>query len=379
MRPTLCLSLLLVTVLALTGCPARGRGAGGRGGGSSMAGCDRDFGATAAAAKLESFFAATRDWENAAMSVQRDLLGACQSTGIALGMDQADLADTGGTDGLRAVCSRVETRLREEIAALRESAHADLQIDTRPPHCEVSVDAYAGCMAECEATVDPGSVEITCEGGEIRGSCDAQCTGRCAVQVDAACTGVCEGSCEGTCSARNADGSCSGTCDGTCHGSCVVDAQASCSGECRGGCSVEYREPYCTGQIRRPTASARCRASCDARVEASARCTPGTMNVTLDAGLDADGQARLARVQAAVRDGLTAILGIRTRVQRLQAAGAQIVRTAQDIPSSAAAVGINAVICATAAAGAVADASASISVSVEVSVSVSGSMSASAR
>jgi hypothetical protein len=373
------LSLLLVLTLALTGCPARGRGAGGRGGGSggSMGGCNRDFGATAAAAKLESFFAATLAWQDAAMSVQRDLVTACQTTGRALGMPEADLADSGGTEGLRIVCSAVETRLRSEMAALRDASHAEFQVDSRPPHCEVSVDAYGSCMAECEATVDPGSVEITCEGGEIRGSCDAQCTGRCAVQVDASCSGTCEGSCEGTCSARNADGSCAGTCDGTCHGSCVVEGQASCTGECRGGCSVQYREPYCTGQIRRPTASARCRASCDARIEATARCTPGETHVSMSGGLDAEGQARLARVQAAIQGGVSQILALRTRVERLRTSGAEIVRAAPEIPSSAAAVGINAVVCATAAAAAVADASASISVSVEVSVSVSGSVSAS--
>ncbi len=361
----------------MRGRGAGGRGSGGGGGGASMSGCERDFGSTSAAAKLESFFAATVAWQNAAMSVQRDLIGACQTTGRALGMDEADLEDTGGTDGLRSVCSKVETRLRSELAALRGASHAEIQVDSRPPHCEVSVDAYGGCMAECEGHVDPGSVDITCEGGEIRGTCDAQCTGSCAVQVDASCSGVCEGSCEGTCSARNADGSCAGTCDGTCHGSCVASAQASCSGECRGGCSVQYREPYCTGQVRRPTASARCRASCDARIEATARCTPGETHVSMSGGLDADGQARLARVQAAIRGGFSQILALRTRVERLRTAGAEIVRAAPEIPSSAAAVGINAVVCATAAAGAIADASASITVSFEVSVSVSGSMSAS--
>jgi modification target Cys-rich repeat protein len=230
-------------------------------------------------------------------------------------------------------------------------------------------------MAECEAQVDPGSVDITCEGGEIRGTCDAECTGRCAVAIEGSCSGTCEGSCEGTCSARNADGSCAGTCDGTCHGECVVDAQASCSGECRGGCSVEYREPYCTGTLRRPTASARCRASCDARIEASARCTPGETNISIDGGMDAASQARYAQVQAAIREGVSAILAIRTRVQRLSTAGAEIVRTAPEIPEAAATVSIGAVACATAAAATCAEAAASVSVSVEVSVSVSASAS----
>ena len=379
MRTSVALFCILATTFALTGCPAtRGRGAGGGGGSSSMGGCNRDFGETHAAAKLEAFFAATLAWSDAAMGIERDLLGACQTTGRALGMAEGDLASQGGPDGLRTVCGAVEQQLRSEMAALRSGASAEVTIDARPPHCEISVDAYAHCMGECEATVDPGQVEITCEGGELRGSCDAECTGRCAVDVNAACSGTCQGSCEGTCTARNEDGSCNGSCEGTCHGSCETSAQASCSGECRGGCSVEYREPYCTGRIRRPSASARCRASCDARVEATARCTPGETHISMSGGLDAEGTARLARVQAAIRDGLSQILAIRTRVERLRTAGAEIVRSAPEIPSSAAAVGINAIVCATAAAGAIADASASVSVSFDVSVSVSGSMPASA-
>lgn len=367
--------------LSIGGCLPRSRHGGGGGGGGgggevSMSSCGGDFGTTNAAAKLEAFFAATAAWQDAAMGISRDLMTACQTTGRALGMTDAEMSANG--EGLESLCSTVDGRLRQEIAALRDSAHAELQVDARPPHCEVSVNAYANCMAECEAHVDPGQVQLTCEGGELRGQCDAECTGHCAVAVDAACSGTCEGSCEGTCSARNADGSCAGRCDGTCHGSCVVDAQASCQGECRGGCSVELREPYCTGTIRRPSASARCTASCNAHVEAQARCTPGETHVSMSAGLDAEGQARLARVQAAIRDGISQILSIRTRVERLRDAGAQIVRTAPEIPQSAAAVGINAVACATASAAAIANASASVSVSVNVSVSMSASVSGSA-
>ena len=372
--------LAALALVPLTGCPPRARGAGGGsgGGGGSLSACAGDFGTTHAAAKIEAFLSAVIAWNDAAMGIESDLLAACGRTGRALGMAEADLSGS-GSDGVRAVCSAVEAYLRTEMAALRESAGGTIDIDARPPHCEVSVEAYGSCMAECEATVDPGSVEITCDGGEIRGTCDAECRGSCAVDVEASCSGICEGSCEGTCSARNADGSCAGTCDGACHGRCVVSGSASCTGECRGDCSIEYREPYCTGRVRQPTASARCRASCDARIEATARCTPGEMHVNVTAGLDADGQARLLRVQAAIRDGVSAILAIRTRIERLRDAGAEIVRLAPEIPSSAAAVGINAAVCATAAAGAVASASASVSVSVEVSVSMSASVSGSAR
>lgn len=368
----LSLALLSLSIGLLPGCPTMRRGGRTTSGGGGGGMCGGDFGTSHAAAKLESFFAATAEFHAAAMAAQSDLLAACQRTGRALGMSEADLSGSGDA-GVRTVCGNVEGELRTAMASLRSSY--TVNVDSRPPHCEVSVDAYAGCMAECEAQVDPGSVDITCEGGEIRGTCDAECTGRCAASVEGSCSGTCEGSCSGTCSARNADGSCAGTCDGTCHGECVVDAQASCSGECRGGCSVEYREPYCTGTLRRPTASARCRASCDARIEASARCTPGETNISIDGGMDAASQARYAQVQAAIREGVSAILAIRTRVRRLSTAGAEIIRTAPEIPEAAATVSIGAVACATAAAATCAEAAASVSVSVEVSVSVSASAS----
>jgi hypothetical protein len=334
--------------------------------------CGGDFGSSHAAAKLESFFAATIAFEAAAADAQQDLIGACQRAGRALGMAEADLTGS-GTDGLRLVCGNVERELRSAIASLRASY--TIEVDAQPPHCEVSVDAYGSCMAECEAEVDPGSVDITCEGGELRGTCDATCTGRCAASVNGSCSGTCEGACSGTCAARNADGSCAGACDGTCNGTCVVEAQASCSAECRGGCSVEYREPYCTGRVRRPTASARCRASCDARIEATARCTPGETNVSIDGGMDAASTARFAQVQAAIRDGVSGILAVRARVERLRTAGTEIVRIAPEVPEAAATVSIGAVACATAAAGACVDAASSVSVSFEVSVSVSASAS----
>jgi len=366
---SLSLSLLLALVVSC-GPVARGGSRGTTGGGrTSMAACGGDFGATNQAAKLEAFFRATASFHEAALQAASELMTACQSTGRALGMTDAEL-----TGDLRTVCTAAHDRLASELTALRASY--TVRVEAEPPHCEVSVEAYGSCMAECEAQVDPGEVQITCEGGEIRGTCDAQCTGRCAADVSGQCSGVCEGSCVGTCSAYAGDGSCAGACDGNCQGRCVVEAQASCSGECRGGCSVEYREPYCTGRVRRPSASARCRASCDARIEAQARCTPGRAQIAIDGGLDAEQQARLVRVQTAMREGVSAILALRERVRRLNESGAEIIRLAPQIPEAAMAVSLGAVACATAAAAATAEAAGSLTVSVEVSVSFSASVSA---
>lgn len=378
-------SIVIVCVLStalLGGCPIRRGGGGGGGGGSAGLGaqCRGDFGTTNAAAKIESFLVAANDFSEAAMSVQTDLLAACQRMGRALGMPESDLTASGpGADPVRIVCSAVNDRYREELQAIRAASQTRVEIQSRPPHCEVSVDAYARCAAECEARVDPGSIEVTCEGGEIRGRCSAQCTGSCAVEVEGQCSGTCEGACDGTCSATQSDGSCAGQCDGTCRGECVVSAQASCAGECRGGCSVEYEEPYCTGQVRPASVSSRCRASCDARVEAHARCTPGEVRMNVSGGVDASMQPRVEAVQRATQEGVSAIVALRARVQRLQTSGREIARLAPELPQAAATVGIGAVACATAGAGAVADAMSSVSVSVEVTVSVSASASVSSQ
>lgn len=374
-------SLLLVPVV-LGGCPAMRRGgrgtAGGGGGGGLSAQCRGDLGTNHAAAKIEAFLWAANDFSEAAMSVQSDLLAACQRMGRALGMAEADLRPSdGGPEGVRGVCEAVNERYRSELQAIRGASQVQVRVESTPPHCEVSVDAYAQCTAECEAQVDPGSVEVTCEGGEIRGHCSAQCQGSCAVQVEGQCAGTCEGACDGQCSATQADGSCAGRCEGTCRGTCAVQAQASCQGECRGGCSVEMEEPYCTGRVRPASASARCRASCDARMEAHARCTPGETRMQVSGGIDEAMRPRVEAVQRATAEGVSAILSLRERVQRLQTSGREIARLAPELPNAAATVGIGAVACATAGAAAVADAMASVSVSVEVSVSVSASASVS--
>src|SRR5262245_53216336 len=88
------LAVATLALLSLTACPPRGRGAGGGGGGGgggSLSSCSGDFGASHAAAKIEAFLAAVIAWEDAAMGIQTDLIAACQRTGRALGMAEADL------------------------------------------------------------------------------------------------------------------------------------------------------------------------------------------------------------------------------------------------------------------------------------------------
>lgn len=369
--------MVLAAAASLSGClPRTQAGAGGNT--SAAAGfsarCNADYGATQAAQKIESFFQATAEFSQAALEVEGELIAACQRMGRELQIPDGELSGQ-GPQGLRAVCGAVDAKMREEIRAITAATEIRAQVEATPPHCEVSIDAYANCAAECEANIDPGSVQIECHGGEIRGRCAAECNGSCALEVQGQCNGVCEGSCDGTCSASGYEGACQGRCDGTCRGECVAEVRGGCQGECRGGCSVEFQEPYCTGDVRPPSVSARCRASCDARVAARARCTPGSARLSIAGNVDATVEPRIARVRAAIEAGLGSVYTLRARIERLHHSGAEIVRIGPQLPGAAATVGINAVACATAAAASLAEAFASVSVSVEVSVQVSGSAS----
>lgn len=375
-RSSLALLCLMSVAIGAACTPMATSGGGtGSGSGSGSGSCRGDMGTTAAAARIEAFLMAAAEFDAAATDLQRDTLAACQRMGRSLGMSDAELQGS-GTQGVQTVCNAVDQRFRAELAIV-QSAQVDIHLVSQPPHCQVSVDAYARCAAECEANITPGQVEIQCEGGEIRGYCDAQCSGSCSVAVQGNCSGTCEGSCDGTCSATAANGSCAGQCNGTCHGECVVAAQASCQGECRGGCSVQYREPYCTGNIQPPQVSASCDASCDARVEAQAQCHPGQLSVETNATATAEQIEHITMVRNAVRGGLQDLFNLRTRARRLAQTGGEIARLAPGVPGAAVQVGAQAVSCATAAAASTARAMASVNVSVQVSVQVSGSVSAS--
>lgn len=369
------MALVCLSAIAFgTSCIPMDNGGTTGGGGSST--CGGSFGASQSAAKISAFVSAANDFSVAAAAAEAETVQACQRMGRALGMSAGELSGS-GTDGMRTVCAAVNQRLSSEMQALRQ-LNVQVSIMARPPQCQVSVNAYATCAAHCDASVDPGSIEMQCQGGELRGSCDAQCTGSCAVDVSGSCSGRCEGMCNGQCSATNADGSCAGTCNGSCSGHCVASAQASCQGECRGGCSVQYREPYCTGNVTPPRVSAECDGYCDAHAEASAHCEPGQVDVGIS-GLGADGQAaRVARIRAAATEGLASIVSLRVRLQRLQSAAGVLVRLGPGVPRAAVNVGVSAVSCATAAAASTARAMASVHVSLEVNVQMSASISGSA-
>ena len=356
-----------------------GGGGGGSAGGSAGFGaqCRGDFGANASAQRFEAFMAATYEFDRSARDLQRTLLDACREMGQRLEMPAAQLAGD-GPEGTRAVCNAVSTQLRQEMAAIRQGSEVRAEMRSQPPRCEARFDVYAECAARCDVNVEPGQVEMVCTGGELRGGCSGSCSGRCAVDASARCEGRCEGMCDGTCSATAADGSCAGQCDGTCRGQCVAEVSGQCQGECRGECSVEWERPRCTGEMRPPQVSAECRAACDAQVNAQVECQPGRAELVVTGGMDAEAEARAARVREAIAIGMGTVITVRERVQRLNASGREVVSRMRELPSAIRTLGVTAAACSTAALANFQQSMSSVSVTLEVSVSVSASASASA-
>jgi hypothetical protein len=122
-----------------------------------------------------------------------------------------------------------------------------------------------------------------------------------------------------------------------------------------------------------PQLEAECSASCDARLNAEARCEPGRAEVVITGNLDSNLQARADALKEAIRAGYGTILAVGAKLERLAAAGSAMVSTAEEVPGAVGSLGLQAGACATQAAAMIPRATASISVSVEVSASVSGS------
>ncbi len=396
-------AVLLSAVLA--GCPAGapgglgglGGGGGGSGGGELSGQCMGDFGTGDAAQKLEAFLTATSTFVGTAAELERSIVDSCKQMGRELGVPDGDMEPSGDEPVVRSACAPVAAKIQSEMADLRAQANLTITIAATPPRCEVSMDAYASCAAECSAEYEPGQVDIQCEGGEIVGRCSAECTGSCSVEVsgrcegecqgtcEGGCNGTCNGTCEGTCSAQGPDGQCNGRCDGTCHGSCSancqgscqgecwVSGQASCEGECRGGCSVDYEAPRCTGTVTPPRLEAECEASCDARLNAEATCEPGRAELVVQGDYEGNIEERVNALRTAISGSWGTLVAVNAKLQRLAASGEAMVRTAGDVPGAVGTLGLQAADCAGQAAAMIPRATASISVSVEVSASVSAS------
>ena len=283
---------------------------------------------------------------------------------------------------------------------------ARISVSVIPPKCSVAMDAMADCVAECDANVEPGSVEVKCEPGKLSGTCEAECKGSCDLKAAAKCEGRCEGSCsadfsgrcggecngkcdgktsKGASCAGKCEGSCTanarGSCGGNCEGSCQLKGSAKCDGTCRGECSVEMKAPKCDGKVEPPKASAECNASCETKLSADVQCRPASVAVLVDGAADAKVAGQF---KAAIENNLPAILKIAVGMkdQAISAAAngkvvvEGVVAAVKQVKASPA-VGARLTACVTGKFTGALKAAASVQASVKVSVDVNASASAS--
>ncbi len=384
--------LVAASVGSVSGCSAiPSNGDGG-------VSCSGDWGATAEARKLSAFFAAAGDFSTQATRLDGALLNACTRIATDLAIPSSELVPAAGQSATQAACTRVAQQIRTELTAIRAGVGAQLDIGIVLPSCTVAVDVYADCVGRCDLTVRPGVADIRCEGGELRGGCSGTCSGSCSAMVSgmcsgscegtcsASCTGTCSGRCMGTCTTRAADGSCNGACMGTCDGrcsagctgscmgSCSVMASAQCMGECRGMCSVAFTAPVCTGRVVPPTVDADCRASCEARVNASATCSPARVTYAITGLTPPDLQARATRLSMALTTSYGVFLTTLEQLRRLILSADAMIQSAASVPNAIGTLGAGAILCAAQAAADTTAAVSKIRVSVDVSVMVSGSI-----
>lgn len=358
-----------------------------------------EFGLEAAAAgQIRAGLQAALELDAFAGQLDADLKAACG--GLA-----SELGKGGDFQSSEDACRAAS----QAVAAVKNrlGAGARLSVAVQPPHCAASVDAMADCLAECDAQLEPGSVEVQCEPGKLAGTCEGQCTGKCELKAAARCQGTCHGSCSasfqgscdgacnGTCDGKKVDGAaCSGTCKGSCsagaegrcggqcEGSCELQGAAQCGGTCRGSCSVEMKAPRCEGEMTPPKASAECEARCETNVQANVECTPARVAVIVEGQADARAAADL---KAALEKHLPAVLkvaiGMKDQALSVATQGKAVVDGVQatiETVKAAPEAGARLSACVAAPFKAAIDAAASIRASVDVSVQVQASASASA-
>jgi modification target Cys-rich repeat protein len=305
--------------------------------------------------KLDGFFQAVSTLNAATVSIQGDFQADIDALIEAFDVNVAANA---------ALSAKVDALILAIEADVQANASAGLTVNYAPPRCEanvsVAVEAQAKCevKAACDVTVDPGSVEVVCEGtcegsceGECTGgfecdlraggTCEGECKGSCELEAAATCEGTCHGECSGTCSAYNGNNECAGKCDGECTGTCELAVAAECEGTCTGSCKVEVEadcegeapkcsgscEGTCSGSCKGSAtppsvmgeceASAECRAQAKAQASASVECSPPSLEVGFEFTGDASARgAFVARMGELKLRGIAILRGF-TKYQAL--------------------------------------------------------------
>lgn len=350
-----------------------------------------------AAMKFDASLKAAASMRELSKDLESELRDSCN--GLA-----ADLGASGGHSTAEAACEAARKAMVDVRGQL--SASARIFVNHTPARCSASMDAMAECTASCQADVAPGEVKVECDGGEISGTCGAQCSGRCEVEAGAKCVGTCEGACtanfkgkcngtcEGKCNGKNVNGRCAGTCTGACDlvaegackgeckGSCKIKGKAQCEGTCTGQCSVAFEAPQCTGSAKPPQATASCESGCQAQVEAKVACTPPKVSVVVEGSAD-------AKLASNYKHGLEKHMpnifkiatGMKNRVANVVASGEAAIKAGKDAAISASSAGVQGAkvaACVGKPFENALSAAASMQASVQISVNVSASASASA-
>lgn len=351
--------------------------------------------------KVKAALSAGAHLQKMAVDMEAEVAMACGNLAKDLGATDIEPKEAGPGKKAEAACNAAVKALGE----VKAKASGSLKVDVVPPKCSASMDAMASCAAECDATIEPGSAKVECEGGEISGKCSGECSGTCTVEAGATCegscgaecSGTCEGSisgqcngkctgkcdgkdvtgaaCKGTCDGKcegEAKAKCDGTCKGSCSASCSMQGKADCSGSCSGGCSVEVEAPKCSGEVKPPEMSAECQANCDTKVSAEVECQPASVTVSIAGAADAEAATKL---KAALEANLPALLKVTLGMKGKAEGAIDAVKASVEGVQAAVTGGGDAALkvggCLAASLKAQADASVSINVSVKASASAS--------
>lgn len=357
--------------------------------------CSLDFNgpvnATFSDANVNTLLEAAATFNVSVNSIDNDVRTACNDISMSLGGMTSNDTET--------ACMNADAEIQRVLMA---NAEATLVVEVIPAVCTTDINAYADCVAECDASFDVMATPVRCMGGEITGGCTGMCTGSCTVDVTAmcdatcrgtcsaeingTCSGTCMGDCTGTCSSMSGgmcmgvcDGTCMGRCDaqiegtcmGNCMGECTATATGSCMGRCTGMCDVMFTEPRCEGGEVEVMADAECTASCDADVSVQVECTEPQVAISFTG--TAGALDDLMTLLEALERNLPRIIRAGEQAQVAISAAVTFGNTLEAAAEGSVSAGVEAVACLTEAVAVQLDAAAKVQVSFQASVMISGS------
>src|SRR5580700_1342596 len=109
------------------------------------------------ATKVKAGVSAAVEMKQLADKIEGDLKTAC-------GTLAHDLGAAGDFKDAQEACNAASKGIDDAKGKL--GAKVKISLDVAPPHCGVTVDAYADCAGKCDATIKPGEVP-KCEPGKL--------------------------------------------------------------------------------------------------------------------------------------------------------------------------------------------------------------------